>query len=107
MGWATHYISALQAGETVEFRPRGNSMTGRVNSGDLCRVAPLGDRMPQRGDVVLCSVGRAQYLHIVHAVRGDRFQIGNNHGHINGWIVKKSIYGILIENLGRKTSPPG
>ena len=40
MGWATHYIPRLQAGETVQFRPRGDSMSGRIESGQLCTVAP-------------------------------------------------------------------
>ena len=33
MGWANHYIEKLQAGEWVSFRPRGNSMNGKVESG--------------------------------------------------------------------------
>jgi hypothetical protein len=35
MGWANHYIEELKAGKTIQFRPRGNSMTGRISSGDL------------------------------------------------------------------------
>ena len=33
MGWATAYIDGLQKGETVQFRPRGNSMKGKIESG--------------------------------------------------------------------------
>ena len=49
MGWATHYIAKLKEGEIVQFRPKGNSMTGRVNSGDLCTVEPIKDfsQMPR------------------------------------------------------------
>lgn len=36
MGWATHYIAKLEQGETVTFRPRGDSMKGKINSGQLC-----------------------------------------------------------------------
>jgi hypothetical protein len=94
MSWATHYIAELLEGKTVEFRPRGNSMTGRISSGQLCTVVPA-DRDPVKNDVVLCKVRGSQYLHIVSAVRGDQFQISNNHGHINGWTTRKNIYGIL------------
>jgi phage repressor protein C with HTH and peptisase S24 domain len=94
MSWATHYIAELLEGKTVEFRPRGNSMTGRISSGQLCTVEPA-DRDPVKNDIVLCKVRGAQYLHIVSAVRGDQFQISNNHGHINGWTTRKNIYGIL------------
>lgn len=95
MGWATGYIDKLKGGETVQFRPRGHSMTGRVRSGQLCTVAPLIDP-PEKGDVVLCKVNGQQYLHLVSAVQGDRFQISNNHGHVNGWIGKNAIYGKLL-----------
>lgn len=32
MGWASGYISKLQQGETVSFRPRGSSMKGKIES---------------------------------------------------------------------------
>ena len=43
MGWATGYIGRLQAGETVQFRPRGHSMKGKIESGQLCTVKPIED----------------------------------------------------------------
>ncbi len=70
-------------------------MTPRIKSGQLVEVAPL-SRSPEKGDVVLCRVAGRDYLHIVSAVQGDRFQISNNHGHINGWIGRDRIYGILV-----------
>ncbi len=96
MGWATNYINKLIEGETVKFRPRGNSMTGKINSGQLVTVEPVGDREISKGDIVLCKVGSAQYLHIVHAVKsgGNQFTIGNNHGRVNGTISRNGIFGI-------------
>ena len=96
MGWADGYIESLARGETVAFRPRGNSMTPRIRSGELCTVEPLRDYVPSKGDVVLCRVGSAQYLHLVKAFDGDRFQIGNNHGRVNGWVGLGAIYGRLV-----------
>jgi hypothetical protein len=94
MGWATQYINQLQNGQTVEFRPRGNSMTGKIESGQLCSVEPVADPSFLRvGDIVLCKVKGCQYLHSIKAIQGSRFQIGNNRGHINGWITANSIYG--------------
>ena len=94
MSWATHYIEKLRNGETVQFRPRGNSMKGKIESGQLVTVEPLGESTPEKGDIVLCKVNGAQYLHIVKAIQGERFQIGNNIGRINGWVTLNSIYGI-------------
>ena len=33
MAWADAYVTALVAGKTVSFRPTGNSMVGKINSG--------------------------------------------------------------------------
>lgn len=95
MGWADGYIARLAQGETVQFRPRGHSMTGKVNDGQLCTVAPIGASVIEPGAIVLCRVKGAQYLHLVKAVQGERFQIGNNRGGINGWITRRQIYGRL------------
>lgn len=95
MGWAMHHISGLQRGETVSFRPRGNSMTPKIKSGELVTVKPL-DRDPEKGEIVLCRVGGTDYLHLVSAVQGDRFQISNNHGRVNGWVNRDRIYGLLV-----------
>ena len=95
MGWATGYIARLGRGETVSFRPRGDSMRGKISSGQLVTVAPLGDRALAVGDIVLCKVAGSQYLHLVKAIRGERYQIGNNRGRINGWVGASSIYGVV------------
>jgi hypothetical protein len=96
MGWATPYIAKLQQGETVQFRPRGNSMTGKVDSGQLCTVEPVDPATLHVGDVVLCKVNGRQYLHLIKAIQAKRFQIGNNRGHVNGWVSGNSIYGKCV-----------
>src|ERR1700759_3288099 len=94
MSWATHYIEKLKNGETEQFRPRGNSMKGKIDSGQLVTVEPIGKRTLEKGDIVLCKVNGTQYLHLIKAIQGERFQIGNNIGRINGWVTHNSIYGI-------------
>ncbi len=96
MGWATAHIARLAQGEMVQFRPRGNSMTGKIESGQLCTVVPVNPALLKVGDIVLCKVNCRQYLHQVKAIQGNRFQIGNNRGRINGWVSAKSIYGRCI-----------
>jgi len=93
--WASNYISQLSRGYTVQFRPQGSSMTGRVESGQLCTVEP--SKVIQSGDVVLCSVKGSHYLHLVKSVKNGRYLIGNNRGGINGWIGLAAIYGKLTE----------
>lgn len=98
MGWATIYIGQLQQGNTVQFRPKGHSMTGKVNNGQLCTVEPIKDfNSLKKGDIVLCKVGGNQYLHLISAIATSRYQISNNKGHVNGWIGENGIYGKLIK----------
>ena len=101
MGWATPYIAKLKNGETVSFRPCGHSMKGKIESGQLCTVEPIKEfESLQKGDIVLCKVNGNEYLHLIKAIQGKRFQIGNNQGRINGWIGANSIYGkcVAVEN---------
>lgn len=95
MGWATFHIEKLRAGQTVTFRPRGNSMTPKIESGQLCTVEPIKDPGTlQVGEIVLCKVNGSEYLHLIKAIRDGQFQIGNNHGRINGWT--KAVFGRLV-----------
>jgi hypothetical protein len=95
VGWASHHIERLKKGEIVSFRPRGRSMSGKIESGQLVTVEPLGVE-PKVGDVVLCRVKGGEFLHLVKAVDGARFQIGNNRGGINGWVSRDSIFGRCV-----------
>jgi hypothetical protein len=102
MGWATAYIERLRCGETVQFRPRGQSMVGKIESGQLCTVVPIDEHTTLAvGDIVLCNVHGDEYLHLIKAIRGAtvddmRLQIGNNRGYINGWIGMAAVYGRCV-----------
>lgn len=97
MSWASQYIGKLKDGETVQFRPFGKSMEPLVKSGQRVFVAPIDPDDPiKKGDIVLCTVNGKHFLHLVRARRGNLYQIGNNKGHINGWISLDEIHGILI-----------
>lgn len=93
MGWASQYIARLKDGETVQFRPRGHSMRGKIESGQLCTVEPVDPETLEVGDIVLCKVNGREYLHLVKAIQGARLQIGNNRGRVNGWISANSVFG--------------
>ena len=98
MGWATAYIAKLKNGETVQMRPRGHSMKGKIESGQLCTVEPIQDfESLQKDDIVLCKVNGSEYLHLIKAIQGARFQIGNNRGRINGWVGTNAIFGKCVK----------
>ncbi len=71
-------------------------MAGKIASGQLCTVQPVDTATLKVGDIVLCKVGGAQYLHLIKAIQGPRFQIGNNRGGVNGWITASGVYGLCI-----------
>ncbi len=102
MGWADQYIKQLQKGKIVQFRPRGNSMTPVIWSGALVTVQPIhyNNRPLIKSDIVLCKVKGRQYLHYIKAFRGNSYQIGNAHGRINGWITRKSMFGVVTDIKG-------
>jgi hypothetical protein len=95
--WADNHISRLLEGETVSFRPQGNSMSPKIESGQLCTVEPVDVHDCHVGDIVLCRVGGAQYLHLVSAKnrREGQVQIRNNSGRVNGWTAQ--VYGRLVK----------
>ena len=99
MGWATHYIDKLKQGATITFKaPNGRSMQGKIEPRDMVTIEPIKDPDTiQEGDIVLCKVGKSQYLHLVTAVQGGRFQISNNKGHINGWVGPNALFGKCIK----------
>ena len=93
--WATYHVANLAKGETIKFRPHGNSMTGKIDNGQLVTVAPITDNSVLNvDDIVLCKVNGNYYLHLIGAKKDDRFMIQNNHGFQNGWT--KQIYGRVI-----------
>lgn len=95
MSWAARAIEALNRGETVEIRPRGNSMRGKVNDGDLVTLEPTPREKLEVGDVVLARVNGKDYLHLIKAIDQGRFLIGNNRGGTNGWT--RAVFGKAIK----------
>ena len=97
MSWAKYAKEALRRGETVQVRPRGHSMKGKVNDGAKVTLVPCDPSTLKVGDIVLVRVSGNDYLHLIKAINGKRFQIGNNRGGINGWVGSNAIYGLATE----------
>jgi hypothetical protein len=72
-------------------------MRPHIKSGQLVTVRPfLPEESPCSGDIVLCRVRGADYLHFVVGQRDKQVLIGNAHGHQNGWTGCDRVYGKLI-----------
>lgn len=93
MSWP-RIVERLNSGEVVKINPKGQSMTPRILSGDAVEIWPVADHGALKvGDVVLAKVKGRYYLHLISAIDGDRIQISNNHGHVNGWTHISKVYG--------------
>ena len=95
--WATAAYEALSRGETIEVRPRGHSMSGRISDGDLVTLQPYQTGTVMPGDVVLVRIQGRRYAHLVlHQVlerEPGRLLIGNNLGGTDGWVPEQEVYG--------------
>lgn len=95
------YVSQLKKGLSVSMNPQGQSMTPIINSGDTVVVVPYkaNEHVLNVNDVVLCKVKDSLLLHKVTAIKptpkGNRIQISNNHGYVNGWIAPSKVYGVV------------
>ena len=99
MNWELHR-DKLRNGETIQIRPKGNSMVPRIHSGDLITIEPAKEPL-EKGDIVFCRVGGHFYVHLIQTITqkmgGYRYQIGNNKNHTNGTIGFDNIYGKVIK----------
>lgn len=99
MDWRTEAVAALQAGQTVQVRPRGHSMTGRISDGELITLTPCQAADLSVSDIVLVRIQGKRFSHIVlHsilAIEGSQFLIGSHQGRVDGWVEQGSIYGIV------------
>jgi hypothetical protein len=90
----------LQSGEVCRVQGFGQSMEPIVKSGQICEVSPVrDDTVLKKDDIVFAKVNGHFYLHKISAIRDTRFQISNNHGHVNGWTGRNNIFGKVTRIL--------
>lgn len=90
----------LEKGE-VTWKPHGNSMTPKIHSGDEVVVKKVDVKALRVGDAVYAKVKGNYYLHLLSAIdeTQGRYQISNNHGHVNGWA--SEVYGLCVKVAGK------
>jgi hypothetical protein len=72
-------------------------MAPLIKTGQEVTVEPVASDELQAGDIVLCRVRGQYYLHLIKAVQGNRYLIGNNRGHTNGWVSRPAIFGRRVK----------
>ena len=92
----------LKAVETCWVMGIGNSMTPILKSKQPVIVEPVAEETElEKRDIVLAKVKGHYYLHLIHGIKGNgqEFLIGNNHGHMNGWVSRNNVFGKVVEIL--------
>lgn len=91
----------LQEGNTCLLTGYGQSMTPILKSGQSVICIPVTEEIElAKNDIVFCKVGGHYYLHKIVAIKnGNRYTIGNNHGHINGTVGRENIFGLVVRRL--------
>ncbi len=90
----------LRDGETVKLTGYGNSMTPIIRSGQSVICEPVTENtVLEKNDIVFCKVAGHFYLHKISAIKGKQYQISNNHGHVNGTVTRKNIFGKVTKIL--------
>lgn len=95
--WTSVAVEALARGESVQVRPRGHSMRGRIEDGSLVTLATCVPDDLAVGDIVLARVrGWLLVLHQVVGVEAGRFEIGTTAGRSDGWVSAADIFGRMV-----------
>lgn len=97
VGFLDVVAARVAQGETVRCRPTGSSMVPLIRSRQLVTIAPVDTTKLAVDDIVLARVAGTVYLHRVTAIMGERVQIGNNRGRINGWTSRARVFGLCVE----------
>jgi hypothetical protein len=99
--WAHDAAEQLKLGKTVQVRPRGYSMKGRIGDGDLVTLTPCHTQDLKPGAIVLVRIQGRRFSHIVlHQIleRVDaNFLIGNAQGRQDGWVSEADIFGVVSD----------
>ncbi|WP_448322194.1 S24 family peptidase [Streptomyces sp. CO7] len=98
MGALDAIAQRVAGGATVTFRPSGTSMVPLIQNRQQVVVAPVDPATVEAGDIVLARVAGTVYLHLVSSVdpAGQRVQISNNRGRVNGWTGRDRVFGICV-----------
>jgi aspartyl-tRNA synthetase len=91
---------ALKENEYIKIKGVGNSMTPILKNKQTVLVQRINkETQLEKNDIIFCKVGPYYYLHKIISINKDRYQIGNNHGHVNGWIGRENIFAKVIRIL--------
>lgn len=99
MSKASFMAGLLQEGKSIErYKEAGNSMLPIIKSNQPVKLEPVTETTELSvGDIVFCKVKGNYYTHKISGIKENQYQISNNHGFVNGWVNRRSIFGIVVK----------
>jgi hypothetical protein len=99
MGRENFVLKTLLEKGIVSWKPHGNSMNPKLKSGEEVTVKKVPITAVRVGDAVYAKVKGSYYLHLLSAIDESqgRYQISNNHGHVNGWVSAENVFGVCVK----------
>lgn len=101
MSWAYSHILQLHANGEVKFRPTDDSMSPRIELGQIVTVRTYETigKSPEKGDIVLCKIAGDYRLNwiteIVEKMDSTVYRISDNQGKSKGGTTRAGIYGCV------------
>lgn len=97
MGWVKDALKELSETGECKIRPLGNSMKGKIESGQLVTIIKIDPKNIEIDDIAFIKWKGNYLLHLIKEIQEDKVLIGNNLGKINGWIPLKDVIGKVIK----------
>jgi hypothetical protein len=97
MSWVKDALEQLSMGGQCVIYPIGQSMRGKIESGQ--KVLLSNQKLDEiiAGDVVFIRWKGNYLLHLLIEIKDDKILIGNNLGKTDGWIEKKDVLAKAIQ----------
>ncbi|MDJ1497478.1 hypothetical protein QNI19_31355 [Cytophagaceae bacterium DM2B3-1] len=97
MSWVKQALEQLKSNGTCTIYPTGNSMRGKIESGqEVCLTNKTLDEL-KVGDIVFIRWKGNYLLHLILEIKEDQILIGNNLGKVNGWINRRDVLARMDE----------
>ncbi|MEO1052767.1 MAG: hypothetical protein AAFX87_19185 [Bacteroidota bacterium] len=97
MSWVKEALNGLSEHAVCQVRPRGGSMRGRIEDGQLVTIQKIEGSKVRVDDVVFVKWKGNYLLHLAKDIKEKQVLIGNNLGKINGWIPLENVLGKVIQ----------
>lgn len=102
MAWYRNIVDSLRACNSADVIHRGDSMSGRIENGQIATIEPVRDRAVSVGDLVFVFCQGGYLVREIGEIANLQFRIVDRTGHTVGWTEWHNILGIV----SRVTDPP-